>query len=180
MKKLKTYKIFLEDSTFDVNATDNQEIEIAKEHLKTTQEQIAEFKAKKSTIDTLYTKPMMDTELSKAIENIIGTDDKNRNPFLVEYLHIANLNRKLEKAQKDITSDKIQKDGFIEEMRLTDDQPTKQSISTKITDISTRISTNIALIPTINKEIGDAKNALDKKMSDIEEEINNNITKITK
>jgi hypothetical protein len=180
MKKIKTYKLFIENSDFDIDITDNSEIKIAKEHLKTIQDQISEFKTKKSNIDNIYSKDITDDELSKEVDNIIGTNDKDRNPFLVEYLHIANLKRKISKLQKNITNDKIRKDDFIEEMTLSDNQSTKQNINAKITDISNRILTNSVQINNINKEINDAQNTLNKKMSDIEKDIVDNIEKISK
>jgi hypothetical protein len=182
MKNLKTYKLFLE-SEFDVNITDEPDIKMAKEKLETLKKQLTEYKTKKPLIDTAYLKSQTDADLLKALEPIVGKTDAlpaaDRNPFLVEYLHVANLKRKIDKYQKDITNDKLKKDDFNQELKLSTDATTKQAVSSKISDITNRISTTTASIASLTKEITDAQASLNKKMLDVEKNMMDNIKKIS-
>jgi hypothetical protein len=184
MRNLKSYKIFLEESEFDVNITDEPDVKMAKEKLTTLKNQLAEYKTKKPLIDTAYLTIKIDDDLQKKIESIVGKVDalpgQDRNPFLVEYLHIAKLTRKINNIQKDITNDKLKKDDFNEELKLSKDNSTRQAVTAKITDINNRISTNTTSISSINKEISDAQSVLNKKMTDLEKDIIDNIKKISK
>ena len=184
MRHLKPYKIFLEEAEFDVNITDEPDIKMAKEKLTTLKNQLTEYKTKKPLIDNAYLTIKVDADLQKKVEEIVGKVDalpgQDRNPFLVEYLHIASLNRKVSKIQKDIANDKIKKDDFNEELKLSKDSSTKQAVSVKITDITNRISTNTASIASLTKEINDAQTSLNKKMTDVEKNMMDNIKKISK
>jgi DNA-directed RNA polymerase subunit L len=184
MRHLKPYTIFLEEAEFDVNITDEPDIKMAKEKLTTLKNQLAEYKTKKPLIDTAYLTIKIDADLQKKVEEIVGKVDalpgKDRNPFLVEYLHIAKLTRKVNNIQKDITNDKVRKDDFSEELKLSKDDSTKQAVTGKITDINNRISTNTASIASLTKEINDAQTSLNKKMMDVEKNMMDSIKKISK
>ena len=184
MRHLKPYTIFLEEAEFDVNITDEPDIKMAKEKLTTLKNQLAEYKTKKALIDSAYLSIKIDTDLQKKIESIVGKIDalpgQDRNPFLVEYLHIASLTRKVNNIQKDIANDKVKKDDFSEELKLSKDDSTKQAVTGKITDITNRISTNAASIASLTKEISDAQSSLNKKMLDVEKNMMDNIKKISK
>ena len=184
MRHLKPYRIFLEEAEFDVNITDEPDIKMAKEKLTTLKNHLAEYKVKKPLIDSAYLTIKIDADLQKKIEEIVGKVDglpgQDRNPFLVEYLHIASLTRKVDKLQKDIANDKVKKDDFSEELKLSKDDSTKQAVSGKITDITNRISTNTASITPLTKEISNSQSILNKKMLDVEKNMMDNIKKISK
>ncbi len=184
MKRLKTYKLFLEEAEFDVNINDEPDIKMAKEKLTTLQKQLKEYKEKKVQIDNAYLKIENDADLNLKIESIVGKMDTlpeaDRNPFLVEYLHIANLKRKIDKLQKGITQDKLKKDDFTQELALAKDDSTKKTVSFKISDIANRISTNSATIAQLTKDINNYQTILDKKLSDIEKNMKDNIKNISK
>ena len=184
MRHLKPYRIFLEEAEFDVNITDQPDIKMAKEKLTTLKNQLTEYKTKKTLIDTAYLTVKIDADLQKKIESIVGKIDalpgQDRNPFLVEYLHIASLTRKVNNIQKDIANDKVKKDDFSEELKLSKDDSTKQAVTSKITDITNRISKNTASISSLTKEISEAQSSLNKKMLDVEKNMMDNIKKISK
>lgn len=183
MRHLKKFKVFLEEAEYDVNLTDKPDVKMAKEKLTTLKNHLAEYRSKKPLIDNAYLKSEADVDLQKAIETIVGKTDtlpaSDRNPFLVEYLHVASLKRKIDNLQKDIALDKVKKDDFNEELSLLKDAGAKQSVSSKITDITNRISTNTASIASLTKEISDAQSTLDKKMLDVEKNMMDNIKKIS-
>jgi hypothetical protein len=183
MKHLKRYKLFTEEADFDVNITDEPDLKMAKEKLATLNKNITDYKTKKSLLDKAYLTTSTNTDLQSAIEGIVGKTDalpeKDRNPFLVEYLHVANLKRKVDKFQKDITKDKISKDDFQEELSLAKESSTKDAVNKKLTDINTRISTKTTTIASLVKDISDAQTALDTKMSNVEKEMQDYIKKIS-
>ena len=179
MKYLKKYKLFIEEAEFDIELSDGPDIKMAKEKLTTIKNQLSEYKTKKPLIDNVYLKILNDSDLDQKVSEIIGKTDKDRNPFLVEYSHIASLKRKLSSVQKEIVQDKIKKDDFTEELSLSEDSSTKQAVNDKIKDITNRISSNTSSIASLSKEINDSQVLLDKKMSDIEINITNNMKKIS-
>ena len=78
--------------------------------MNTLESQISYYKANKSKIDSIYSKSENDKEIEKELENILGKSDSqngNRNPFLVEYAHLAKLERSVNKLQDDNSNDKI-------------------------------------------------------------------------
>jgi hypothetical protein len=181
MKNLKTYKLFIEEVDFDVNLTDEPDIKMEKDELAVTQKQLSEYKSKKTLIDTAFLKIKSDVDLQKKVDEIIGKADLKtpKNPFLVEYLHVANLKRKVDKLQNDITNDKIKKDDFSEQLKSSTDETTNQSVGVKITDITNRISTNTANISSLVKDIANAQKSLDDKMKSIEKNMMDNIKKLS-
>jgi hypothetical protein len=181
MKTLKTYKLFLEESEFDVNITDEPDIKMAKDSLSVTKKQLSEYNTKKTLIDAAFLKIKVDADLQSKIDEIVGKADLKtpKNPFLVEYLHVAKLKRRIDKLQTDIANDKVKKDDFSEELKLSTDDTTKKSVSVKITDITNRISTNTANIATLVKDVADAQKSLDDKMKSIEKNMMDNIKKLS-
>jgi hypothetical protein len=181
MRTLKTYKLFTEEAEFDVKVTDEPDIKMEKDELSITQKQLSEYKSKKTLIDNVYLKIKSDADLQTKIEEIVGKADQKtpKNPFLVEYLHVANLKRKVDKLQNDITNDKLKKDDFSEELKLSTDDTTKKSVSAKMTDITNRISTNTSDIASLVKEIAEAQKSLDDKMKSIEKNMMDNIKKLS-
>jgi hypothetical protein len=151
---------------------------MSKEKLSFIKKQISDFKSKKATIDNIFLTVENDNDLKSKIEEIAGKDE-GKNPFIVEYTHIAKLKRKIDKLQKDNANNKIKKDDFSEELKLARDDISKENITSKINDITNRISTNYSTISSLNKEIEEYQSKLNKKMSDIEKDLLDNIKKIS-
>lgn len=177
MKHLKKYTVFLEEAEFDVQVTDKPDVKAAKEELSKLKKHLTEYKSKKTAIDNLYLKAKTDEDIKAQLNTIVGTE--NKNPFLVDYLHVASLKRKIDSIQKDITSDKLKKDDFNQELGLSNEESVKQAVSAKIKDITNRISTKTAEISSLSKEVSDAQSALDKKMISTEKNMMDNIKKIS-
>jgi hypothetical protein len=183
MKYLKKYKIFTEEAEFDVNITDEPDLKMAKEKLATLKSNLSEYNTKKNLIDSAYLTIKLDDDLKKKIEEIVGKEDtqpgKDRNPFLVGYLHVASLKRRVNKLQDQIANDKLSKDDFNEELGLSTEDSTKASISSKITDINNRISEKNVDLASLSKEIIDSEKELQTKMSSVEKEMQDYIKKIS-
>lgn len=177
MKHLKKFQSFNEDIDLSSNINDSIEIKLTKDNLNKLKKDISDFKSKKSSIDQAYLSIQKDDELNNKVKQLIG--DKNDNQFISEYLHIANLKRKVEKTQTDITKDKLSKDNFQEELKLSTDVSTKNAINIKLSDINNRISKKTSGISVIIKEISDSEKKLQDKMSKIEKEMTDYLNKIT-
>ncbi|MCK9477505.1 MAG: hypothetical protein M0R46_16435 [Candidatus Muirbacterium halophilum] len=173
MKRLKTYKLFIEDNT------DQTTIEMATDRMETIKKQISEYNQKKSQIDTIYNTNNDNEIIKNKIESLLGKNDKDRNPFLVEYLHIAKLRKSIDDNQKSIANDKIKKDDLTEELRLSSDQNIKNLLNEKISEINKRISEKTNKTPSINKEIMEAEKSIKDKMKKMEIDIQEYIKKIS-
>ena len=183
MKHLKRYKLFTEEVEFDVNITDEPDLKMAKEKLATLKTNLSDYKAKKPLIDTAYLTIKIDADLQKKTEEIIGKTDiqsgKDRNPFLVEYLHVSNLKRKINNLQNELVKDKLSKDDFTEELGLSTESSVKASVTSKITDINNRISEKTTNMAALSKEVTDAEKELQTKMLNVEKEMQDYIKKIS-
>jgi hypothetical protein len=183
MKHLKKYKLFTEEVEFDVNITDEPDLKMAKEKLATLKTNLSDYKAKKPIIDTAYLTIKIDADLQKKTEEIMGKTDiqsgKDRNPFLVEYLHVSNLKRKINNLQNELVKDKLSKDDFTEELGLSTESSVKASVNSKINDINDRISAKTTNIALLSKEVTDAEKELQTKMLNVEKEMQDYIKKIS-
>ena len=192
MKHLKKYKLFTEEADFDVNITDEPDLKMAKEKLATLKTNLSDYKTKKPIIDTAYltikiSEPRNveaeDADLQKKTEEIMGKTDiqsgKDRNPFLVEYLHVSNLKRKINNLQNELVKDKLSKDDFTEELGLSTESSVKASVTSKISDITNRISAKTTNISLLSKEVTDAEKELQTKMFNVEKEMQDYIKKIS-
>jgi hypothetical protein len=143
MKYIKKYKLFIEADEFDIQTTDTPDIKMAKEKMDTIEEQFAEYRTKKITIDQLYLNTKDDSEIEEGLQKILGkTDIQNgpdRNPFLIEYSYLAKLKRSLDKMRQQNVDDKIKLDDFNEELMEAEEQTVKESISSKIKQINERV-----------------------------------------
>lgn len=183
MKYLKKYKLFNEEVDSDVNITDEPDLKMAKEKFATLKKNLADFKIKKPLIDNAYLMVKTDAELQLKMEQILGKTDSqsgtDRNPFLVEYLNVSNLKRKINNLQKEIVKDKLSKDDFTEELKLSTESTTKAAVSSKITDITNRISTKTANIASLKTDVAEAEKNLQTKMTSVEKEMLDYIKKIS-
>lgn len=183
MKHLKKYTKFLEEAEFDVNITDSPDIKMSKEKFQTISTQLKEFKIKKPGIDNAYLKAATDSDLQFKIEQLIGKIDKlpeaDRNPFLVEYLHVASLKRQVDKLQKELVNDKISKDDFTQQVNLSTEQSTKDLVIKKIVDITNRMATKNANIGTLMKDIDEAERNLNTKMTNTQKEMSEYMKRIS-
>lgn len=179
MKYLKKYKIFTEEAEFDVDISDTPDIKMSKEKFQTISNQLKEFKMKKPQIDNIY-KSQNDSDIQLKIEQIVGKVDKpDRNPFLIEYLHVASLKIKVEKLQKEIVNDKVSKDDFTQQISLSTDKSTKDVINKKIIEINNRISEKNNNIQNLNKDIELSEKNLNIKMANLQKEMSQYIKNIS-
>lgn len=181
MRYLKGFEKFNEEVDLEVKITDEPNLKMAKEKLNTLKKHLADYKVKKPLIDKAYLMAKTDADLTTQIESLLGKTDalpaQDRNPFLVEYLTVSNLKRKVQKLGDDILSDKLKKDSF--KLDLKDAGPDlKDATNKKISDIDKRIGTNTSNIALIKKDIEDSQKKLDNKMIQVQKEMTDYIKKI--
>jgi len=181
MKYLKRYNTFNEEAEFDIQPTDAPDLGMSKEKLNTLMKQIGEFKEKKNLIDQSYLKIVDDKQLSNKIKEILGPEvssKTDRNPFLVEYLNVSDLKRRLEKVKKDNVDDKIKLDDFNQDLKSSTDSSQKSAIQLKISDVNKRIGLANTTISKLISDITNAEKSLKTKMSKQEKDMKNYIKNI--
>ena len=178
MKYLKKYNLFLE-AGLDIQPTDTPDVKTSKQQMELVTKQLADFKTKKPQIDTLYKTIKDPVQIEAGLLKILGTDVKNRNPFLVDYATISKMNKDIDNMQQENVMDKVRIDDFQQDLKMTTDPNTKQSLATKIADINKRMNGRVTNITKIQNDFNLADKAHKDKMSKIEKDINDNITKIS-
>lgn len=177
MRYLKKFNLFKED--INIDPADEPDIKMAKEEFLKFKSQIADFKLKKPKVDSVYLSGKENEDIKVQIENILGRDENNRNPFLVEYLHIMNLRRNVDSYQEQIKQDTISRSSLNDQLIGVTDETAQNAVKTKITDINTGISNKTKSIASLTKELNDADKSFKDKMSKIEKDMTSNIDKIS-
>lgn len=149
MKYLKNYDIFLEEAEFDVQDTDTPDVKVAKDGMNTMKLNLDEYKTKKSVIDKLYLEVKDPAQIETKLKEILGATDiqggKDRNPFLVEYAHLAKLKADIESMKQQNVYDKAFIDDFNQELKdlgsnKSNDPAQKLVLTTKIAAVNKRIT----------------------------------------
>lgn len=182
MRYLKRYNSFNEEAEFDPKVTDAPDIKMSKEKLNTLMNQIKTFKEKKSTIDQIYLKTPDDIQLKKKIGDLLGPEisvKEDRNPFMIEYLNVSDLKRRVEKVKKENVDDKMKLDDFSQDLKSSTDSSQKSAIQQKISDINKRIGLANTTITKIINDINAAEKSLNTRMVKQEKEMKDYIKNIS-
>lgn len=182
MRYLKRYNSFNEEAEFDPKVTDAPDIKMSKEKLNTLMNQIKTFKEKKSTIDQIYLKTPDDIQLKKKIGDLLGPEisvKEDRNPFMIEYLNVSDLKRRVEKVKKENVDDKMKLDDFNQDLKSSTDSSQKSAIQQKISDINKRIGLANTTITKIINDINAAEKSLNTRMVKQEKEMKDYIKNIS-
>jgi hypothetical protein len=89
------------------------------------------------------------------------------------------MNKDINNMQQENVMDKVRIDDFQQDLKMTTDPNTKQSLATKIADINKRMNGRVTNITKIQNDFNLADKAHKDKMSKIEKDIKDNITKIS-
>jgi hypothetical protein len=81
--------------------------------------------------------------------------------------------------QQENVMDKVRIDDFQQDLKMTTDPNTKQSLTTKVADITKRMNDRGTNITKIQNDFNLADKAYKDKMLKIEKDIKDNITKIS-
>ena len=85
----------------------------------------------------------------------------------------------MDKLQKQLVTDKISKDDFTQQLGLSEENITKDSLNVKIKEITDRSTTNTNTIASLVKQINASDSQLKTKMSNIEKEMADYIKRIS-
>jgi predicted nucleic acid-binding Zn-ribbon protein len=181
MKHIDNYNIFLEKLT--ISNDDSETVKMAKERINKIEDQISEYKSKKSKVESLYkNKNLSDEDLKKEIEKIIPPSNTNngvdRNPFLVTISQISNLERRIDKLNDTNVNDKLKIDDLQQSISTIKNDDTKKATQFKISDIKNRMSDRASKIKDIENQIKEKEKEHKEKMKDIENEIKDKISNI--
>lgn len=178
MKYLKKYNLFLE-AGLDILSTDAPDVKTSKQQMELVTKQLADFKTKKPQIDTLYKTIKEPSQIEAGLIKILGVDVKSRNPFLVDYASICKMSTDVENMQQQNSLDKASIDDFQQDLKITTDPNTKQTLTTKVADINKRMNDRVTNISKIQNDFNLANKTQKDKMLKIEKDIQDNITKIS-
>jgi len=177
MKYLKKYKLFLEEDEFEIEDTDKEDVKMSKEQLNKLKTDLSEYQSKKAKIDEIFKKIQNPEEASKEVEKLLGTEDKN--PFLVEYVSLARIEKEINKLHDDNANDKIKVDDFKQELSLTKDDTVKKAVEFKISDIMNRMSKRNKDISDKEKELLELEQKHKEKIIETDKNIKDWIQKIS-
>lgn len=177
------YLKYFEEAEFDIKITDQPELKMSKERFQDFKKYLKDYNDNKKLIDKIYLNAKTDADLKKGIEDLLkkinSPNKEEENPFIVEYLNVANLKRKMDTLQKELVNDKISKSDFSQQLGLASEQTTKDAITTKLTDINNRISTKTTTISSLSKDVNDSEKKIKDKMSKMEKEMKDYIKNIS-
>lgn len=181
MKWLKKYLIFKED--IDVNDSDNIDVKAAKISFNDVKKHIEEYKSKKSQVDAIFDKDIDKEQLDKEIESLLGSsysedDSSERNPFLVNYIQVANDQKRLDNLLDDVVTDRESLQSNRSLLSNVDDNDQKESLEGTIKTISDRIQNSQKSIEILRRDISENEKKISDKMDETEKEILNNISNI--
>lgn len=177
MKFLKNYLKFNEENDFDVKETDAVDLKASKETLQTVNKNLKEFKSKKSIIDNLFKNTKDEKILQTEVDKLIGSDKDKRNPFIVNYLQVAQDQKRLDNLVIDISDKKINIEQFKTLINTSSDPAQKVKLQQSIDDINKKISDSNISISTLKKDIDSNSKRINDEMlkvgNDIEGKIKN-------
>ena len=188
MKNIKNYKKFLED--LSINLTDDPTTKMEKQDINTNNEHLKEYNVHKDQLTKIYTAKNTtdgsllydDATLQMEVEKLLGKSntktDEDRNPFLQELTTVLNLQRKIEKLQKDNLDDKLAKDDLNQNKNGETDTNALGEISNKMKEIDTRTNLNNTSITKLLTDYNKSKKDFDDKMKDIIKDLKDSETKL--
>jgi hypothetical protein len=180
MKYLKDYNLFTEADSFEINDTDAVDVKMSKEKFNEIKADFTEYSQKKGSIDEVFKKFKTNpTQIEAELNRILGNESENRNPFLVEYTHIAKQSYEIDKLHDENLKDKLSLDDFRRELAIAKEDTTKKAVNAKISDISNRMTVRNKKIVDIQKDIQDRDKEHKDKMLEINKNMDEYIKKIS-
>jgi hypothetical protein len=188
MKHIKKYQLFIEEVGFPIATTDSPDVKFAKDSMNTIQLNLNDYKTKKPLVDKLYAEVTDPVQIENKLKEIFGKTDiqsgKDRNPFLVEYVHVVKLKADIELMKQQNVYDKATIDDFNQEMsdlatNNTNDPNQKQVISEKIAEINKRMNDRVVSLAKIQADFTKSLKEHTDKMSKMGTNIGEYIKKIS-
>jgi len=186
MRNIKNYKLFLED-----NGNEELNVSMARQNLETFNKNITEYNSSKSSLSDLYlnidtkTGSMLynNEDLKLKVESIVGKEDiqngKDRNPLLLDLMSVLSLQRRLIVLQSRNDKDTESENDLQTQISSEQNADTKKSLVDQNKIVSDRIIKNNQSITQLLTDINSSNKDHIDKMSSMEEDLKNNINKIS-
>jgi len=186
MRNIKNYKLFLED-----NGNEELNVSMARQNLETFNKNITEYNSSKSSLSDLYlnidtkTGSMLynNEDLKLKVESIVGKEDiqngKDRNPLLLDLMSVLSLQRRLIVLQSRNDKDTESENDLQTQISSEQNEDTKKSLVDQNKIVSDRIIKNNQSITQLLTDINSSNKDHIDKMSSMEEDLKNNINKIS-
>jgi hypothetical protein len=179
MKYIKEYTNFKENE-LESYTNDTSSVKKSKEKLNIVKNNIDEYNRVKNKLDLIYKNSEDDDEISKKVDELVGKDKENRNPFIVSYLTVCNHERRLRKLIDSISKDEMAKNKLKEMMNIATDNNQKQKINKSIDEINNRLDKKKSDISKLKLDIQKKKKDIELKMKDIIKNIQHDLNNVTK
>ena len=102
MKYLNKYVDFKE--SFDISSTDAPDEKLAKEEINSTEENLKEYKDKKSMIEQIFSSDKNESEIDTELKKLIPDSD-NSNSFLTDFIKICRVQKEIEDGKSSSSED---------------------------------------------------------------------------
>lgn len=164
------FKDFLINEEAAINSAVSK---VTKDTIDTLEKQVSDYKSKKSQVDSIYTNTdLSETELTAKTEQILGKDKEKRNPFLVQYIKIANYKRQLVNLSNTIKDNNEKLSDYNTELSEADEE-NKAKIKEYISNLNTKNNQ-------ITSDISNLKTTIEKSEKEMEDEMNKKIDELKK
>ena len=179
--KIDRFRRFVEKLA--VNAADSPALRAAKEDSNLTEERLAEYKNKKETLTKLYTD--VDAEgkfvndektIKEKVEGLLGQDENKRNTFLVQWMTVLDIERRLKTEQRKESDDKIAAERLRQDISQEMDEASKSKMQKQLDDLNSRMSNYD--VSKLENELETSRKAFLDTMSKRTQEFNNAVNKI--
>jgi hypothetical protein len=177
MKYLKKYSVFNEDQ-FDVDPNDPVNVKKSKENLDSVDGNIKEYNKLKPNIDSIYKTAKTDDEINKKIDDLLGKDKVN--PYITNYLTVANDERKFKTMLDDMAANKLKIDEYKDLISQSDNEDQKKLMTSTITNLNSKILNTSSSISKLKIDVEKRKKDISNSTSNNLKEIEDDIKDITK
>jgi hypothetical protein len=164
MRYLKTYYKFNED--LEISENDTDDVKNTKQSVTDIQNNIKEYKEKKSKIDAIYNISNT-TDPSKEIAKVMGD---SKNIFLNMYNTIMSTKHKVDVTQKKL-ADKVTEMGRMRDLESTSEPKDRTELNKRISEVQNQTQLLKKEIAELSKKIPNMEQEFKKKLSDTENEI---------
>jgi len=130
--------VFNEESEFDIAPSDTTNVKKSKENLTKVKTDVDNYNKQKAKIDLIYKNAKDDSEIEAKVNDLLGKDKEKRNPYLINYLTVADGERKLKKLVGDKINNKLKADEYRDLIAQSTDDNQKKDMQQQILDLTNK------------------------------------------
>jgi hypothetical protein len=174
MKYLNKYVDFKE--SFDISSTDAPDEKLAKEEINSTEENLKEYKEKKSMIEQIFSSGKDASEIDTELKKLIPETD-NSNSFLTDFIKICTVQKEIEDGKSSSEEDNNKIKLFSTQKKLSAGDKVS-TIGSKISQIADRIKNFAKILTQKSQELTNLMSEHKEKISQVEQELNQSTKEI--